>query len=81
MYEVGNAEVKMDKVGRVLIPAELRKGLGFEFNVVRLDDKLILRERRSGSFRKCFDSLKLTDEDLENMEQIIAEGGMMGNYV
>ncbi|MFH1751249.1 MAG: hypothetical protein ABH863_06215 [Candidatus Micrarchaeota archaeon] len=80
MHEVGNAEVKMDKVGRVLIPSGLRKGMGTQFNIVRMDDKLILRERRHGTFKKCFDSLKLTNEDLENMEQIIAEGGAMGNY-
>jgi len=70
----------MDKVGRVLIPAELRKGLGTEFNIVRLDDKLILRERKHGTFKKHFDSVKLTNEDLENMEEMIAEGGVMGNY-
>ncbi len=44
------------------------------------EDKLILRERKHGSFKKHFDSVKLTNEDLENMEDIIAEGGVMGNY-
>ncbi|MFH1258120.1 MAG: hypothetical protein ABIG96_06255 [Candidatus Micrarchaeota archaeon] len=80
MYLFGKSKVRMDKIGRVLIPAELRKGLGSEMLIIRIDDKLILRQRKRGSFAKCFDSLKLTEDDLKNMDDLIAEGGMMGNY-
>ena len=80
MYVFGRARGKIDRLGRVLLPVELRKVFGKDISIVRIEDKIIIRERRKGSFRDCFDSVKLTNEDLENMEDIIAEGGMMGNF-
>ncbi|MEK6843016.1 MAG: AbrB/MazE/SpoVT family DNA-binding domain-containing protein [Candidatus Micrarchaeota archaeon] len=80
MHVFGKSDVKMDKLGRILIPSELRRGLGNEFNLTRIGDKLIFRSRKHGAFKRHFNSIKLTQKDLENIDEAIAEGGMMGNY-
>jgi DNA-binding transcriptional regulator/RsmH inhibitor MraZ len=80
MYVFGKSRTKLDKLGRVLIPARLRKGLKGEMFVSRVADTIILRECKPGTFAKHFNSLKFTDEELSNLDDLIAEGGMMGNY-
>ena len=68
MVEMEEKTTQMDKMGRIVIPAEWRKNLGKKVLMVKLsDDEILIKSiKKRGKLTDLVDSIEI--EDIDNFE-------------
>ncbi|MGC8578251.1 MAG: AbrB/MazE/SpoVT family DNA-binding domain-containing protein [Thermoproteota archaeon] len=68
MVEMEEKTTQMDKMGRIVIPAEWRKNLGKKVLMVKLsDDEILIKSiKKRGKLTDLVDSIEI--EDVDNFE-------------